>query len=57
MSGTVQLTDWKILISLSRGRCALDRKELIAEATDNDPAVVVGVAAHIKGEKPGISAL
>lgn len=53
MSGTVQLTDWKILLSLSRGRCALCRKELVAEETNADPAVIVGVAAHIKGERLG----
>lgn len=53
MSGTVLLADWKVLISLSRGRCALCRKELVAEATDADSAAIIGVAAHIRGENPG----
>lgn len=55
MSGTIKLKDSKILCTKSGNRCAIPdcRQILVIEGNKNDPASLVAIMAHIKGEKPG----
>lgn len=54
MSGNIPKKQLKILCIMSGNRCAmLDcRKELVLDGTKNDPPAIIGIIAHIKGEKP-----
>lgn len=47
--------DYKILCTKSGNRCAMPdcRKILVVDATANDPASLVAMRSHIKGEKHG----
>jgi len=55
MSSSIPIREWKILCSKSGGRCAIPtcHKELITDKAENDPISIIGVGAHIKGEKSG----
>src|SRR3989344_7761148 len=55
MSSQIPTKDWKILCSKSGGRCAMPtcHKEMVVNKTENDQNSIIGVGAHIKGEKPG----
>lgn len=55
MSSQIPKKDWKILCSKSGGRCAIltCHKELVVNKTENDQHSIIGVGAHIKGEKAG----
>lgn len=55
MSGNISSKDQRILCTKSGNRCAMPqcRKELVIAKTENDPPVIIGEMAHIKGEKPG----
>jgi len=57
MSGAIPPRDQKILCTRSGNRCALSdcHKELVKNKTENDPESMIGVMAHIKGEKEGAS--
>ena len=54
MSSQIPIRDWKILCSKSGGRCAIStcHKELVVNKTEKDKNSLIGVGAHIKGEKP-----
>jgi hypothetical protein len=54
MSGTIKPKDQKILWTQSFNRCAMPdcRKILVIKETATDPASLVAVMAHIRGEKP-----
>lgn len=54
MSSQIPTKDWKILCSKSGCRCAIPtcHKELVVNKTENDQNSIIGVGAHIKGEKP-----
>jgi len=55
MSGQIPIKDWKILCSKSGNRCAIPmcHKELVINESDDDQTSIIGVGAHIKGEKLG----
>lgn len=54
MSGKISVKDQKILCLKSGNRCAMPEchKELVVPKTENDPASIIGIIAHIKGENP-----
>ena len=53
MSGNIPIKDQKILCIKSGNRCAMQdcHRELIINSTENDQNSIIGVMAHIKGEK------
>ncbi len=55
MSSYISITDQKILCIKSGNRCAIPtcHKELVIDRTENDRDSIIGVMAHIKGEKIG----
>lgn len=55
MSGSVRIRDQKILATKSGNRCAMPycRRKLVVDASGHDDESLVGVMAHIRGEKPG----
>ena len=55
MSGNIPLKQQKLVCLKSGNRCAMPdcRKELVLDGTKNDPPAIIGIIAHIKGEKPG----
>lgn len=55
MSGAIKPKDQKILWTQSFNRCAMPdcRKILVVKETATDPASLVAVMAHIRGENPG----
>ena len=54
MSGKISVKDQKILCLNSGNRCAMPEchKGLVIPKTGNDPASIIGIIAHIKGENP-----
>ena len=54
MRGNILVKDQKILCLKSGDRCAMPKchKELVVPKTENDPASIIGIIAHIKGENP-----
>ena len=54
MSSQISTKDWKKLCFKSGGRCAIPtcHKQLVVDKTQNDQSSIIGVGAHIKGEKP-----
>jgi len=52
MSGTIPIKDQKLLAFRCGNRCANCKSILIEDATEVDPASILGYMAHIKGEKP-----
>ena len=52
MSGTIPIKDQKLLAFKCGNRCASCKSILVEDATEEDPASLLGYMAHIKGEKP-----
>lgn len=55
MSGNIPIRDQKILYARSGGKCAIPecRKKLVIKKTLEDKESLIGVNAHIKGERKG----